>query len=935
MPELEVSNLTVEFDSGGYLVRPLNELSFVAEDGEFVAVIGPSGCGKTTLLSCLAGLLTPTKGDVKFRGDTVSLLSGQALGRYRRETVGVVFQAFNLLPSLSARGNVMAPMRIAGVRRREAASRAEALLELVDLESKMRVRPGQLSGGQQQRVAIARALVHDPPLVLADEPTAHLDYIQVEGIVRLLRQLAAPNRLVVVVTHDDRITNVADRVVELAPKFDLSDHPPETIGLRPDQILFHQGEPSDFVYVVEDGEVELYRDRTDGARERLTVARSGGYFGELGPALNLPRSASARALVPTRLTAYPLRTFRKLFHDDNVAPSGRSAQEWLVEVLHAERRGELLQAFDLAERALEHYPENGPLRHRAVLALARSGSTAEALRRYEEFRLRDMNTEDTAALEARMKKDVALGSSGPEQRERAAIAAAAYSSIAERTNGYYPIVNAATLYLVAGDVERAQNLASAAIDRARSSEPSYYAYATESEALLILGDVDGAAGCLEYAAALAEGDYGALATTRRQLRIVCTLTRADPRVLAALAGPAVVHYCGHRIEDSQAPGRVRSEDLKRVSRQIAMTIDSLQPGFAYGSLASGGDILWAEALSAAGTELHVVLPFAMEEFLETSVAPAGAAWVERFYRCVDAAQSITFATEDAYLADDVLYTYCANMAMGLALLRARFLDAEAVQLALWDRRPATGVAGTGVDTLTWRRTGHELLVVDPSAGPDDSSQRDATCLQGGSLTIPLPVSEIEMSAASEQKGRVIRALLFGDARGFSKLNDCQLRVFWDLVFGTAADVLARFDTEISYRNSWGDGLFAVFEHVDVAARCAIELQESMEAIDLAEADLPTDMAFRLSAHLGPVYPVLDPVQGVTSFLGSHISRAARIEPVTPPGAVYVTEAFAAALELHQVSEFACDYVGHLPAAKDYGRMRMYRLRRRFRNTDLA
>jgi class 3 adenylate cyclase len=163
------------------------------------------------------------------------------------------------------------------------------------------------------------------------------------------------------------------------------------------------------------------------------------------------------------------------------------------------------------------------------------------------------------------------------------------------------------------------------------------------------------------------------------------------------------------------------------------------------------------------------------------------------------------------------------------------------------------------------------------------------------------------------------------------LNDGQLRVFWDLVFGTAADVLGRFDSEISYRNSWGDGLFAVFEHVDVAARCAIELQESIEAIDLADAGLPTDMAFRLSAHLGPVYSVLDPVQGVTSFLGSHISRTARIEPVTPPGAVYVTEAFAAALELHQVSEFACDYVGHLPAAKDYGRLRMYRLRRRFRS----
>jgi len=313
MAELEVRDLTVEFDSGGYVVRPLSGLSFDAEDGELVVVLGPSGCGKTTLLSCLAGLLTPTAGGIWFRGQEVSGLSGPALGEYRRSTVGVVFQAFNLIPSLSARGNVMAPLRLARVPRREAAARAHALLTTVGLEERVGHRPGQMSGGQQQRVAIARALVHEPPLVLADEPTAHLDHIQVEGILRLIRELAAPGRLVLVSTHDDRITHIADRVIELVPRFAVADREPEAVTLAPGEVLFEQGDRGDLVYMVEEGEVEIYQIHSGGAEELLTVVAAGNYFGELGPMLNLPRSARARARTACRLTGYPIRAFRRKF----------------------------------------------------------------------------------------------------------------------------------------------------------------------------------------------------------------------------------------------------------------------------------------------------------------------------------------------------------------------------------------------------------------------------------------------------------------------------------------------------------------------------------------------------------------------------------------------------------------------------------------------
>jgi putative ABC transport system ATP-binding protein len=308
---LVVDDLTVTFDSGGYVIKPLDGLSLTAEDGELVVLLGPSGCGKTTLLSCLAGLLTPASGRVQFGPVEVNELRGPALSDYRRQTVGVVFQAFNLIASLTARGNVVVPMRLAAVPRARAKARAIELLELVGLGERSHHRPAQLSGGQQQRVAIARALVHDPPLILADEPTAHLDHIQVEGILRLMRDLASPGRIIVVSTHDDRVSQLADRVIELAPHFSDADRQPEEVHLKEGEILFRQGERGELIYQVQSGLLEVYRELADSGTEVLARVEPGNYIGELGPILNLPRSASVRALWDTVVVGYTVRAFRK------------------------------------------------------------------------------------------------------------------------------------------------------------------------------------------------------------------------------------------------------------------------------------------------------------------------------------------------------------------------------------------------------------------------------------------------------------------------------------------------------------------------------------------------------------------------------------------------------------------------------------------------
>ena len=213
--QLSIQELTVEYRNGGDTVRPIDSLNLDIHDGELVLLLGPSGSGKTTLLSALAGLLTPTSGSIRLDDVEVTALRRKALTRYRQSGVGVVFQSFNLVPSLTARENVAAPLVAAGFRRWEALERADELLTSLDLGDRMHHRPAKLSGGQQQRVAIARALSAKPGLVLADEPTAHLDRVQVDGVLSLLRGIASPGRIVIATTHDDRMLSIADRVIHL------------------------------------------------------------------------------------------------------------------------------------------------------------------------------------------------------------------------------------------------------------------------------------------------------------------------------------------------------------------------------------------------------------------------------------------------------------------------------------------------------------------------------------------------------------------------------------------------------------------------------------------------------------------------------------------------------------------------------------------------
>jgi putative ABC transport system ATP-binding protein len=184
--------------------------------GELLMVVGPSGCGKTTLISVIAGILDPDSGQCEVLDHDWKHMGQKERARFRGESIGFVFQLFNLLPALNAVENVSVPLLINGLARNSAEARAEQVLQAVSLGSRLEALPGKLSGGQQQRVAIARALVHEPKLIVCDEPTSNLDHAAGHSMMQLLRDVAkSPGRALIVVTHDPRVFEFADRIARM------------------------------------------------------------------------------------------------------------------------------------------------------------------------------------------------------------------------------------------------------------------------------------------------------------------------------------------------------------------------------------------------------------------------------------------------------------------------------------------------------------------------------------------------------------------------------------------------------------------------------------------------------------------------------------------------------------------------------------------------
>jgi hypothetical protein len=580
------------------------------------------------------------------------------------------------------------------------------------------------------------------------------------------------------------------------------------------------------------------------------------------------------------------------------------------------RQGEPLTAYNTLQPALERWPDHLRLRQLQGLALARAGDVRRANAIVARLAAEGHEDGETLGLLGRTHKDLALQGEGDARAAHLEAAFAAYERAyrAARARGEqaaagYTGINAAAMAVLRGDLARARDLADEVRTGGRAGPADYWQEATLAEAALILGDAAQARAGYAHAATLAGRNYGDLGSTRRQARLLeALLPPAAEPASAALTIPPVVAFSGHMIDaPGRTPARFPAKDEARVRDQVASRMAALSPAAVYGSAACGADLLFLEAARALGCETHVVLPFPAEAFRATSVDYAGADWAGRFERALAAADSVTVASDHAARGSSATFEYANRILTGMALLRARLLDTSMRTLAVYAPGGDELGGGTAAVLAAWKQRGLETDVI--VLGESAPAARAAS----GETRHPGIRHEI-------------RAMLFADAVGYSKFTEDQIPLYITEFLGGVAAIARGGRQPFEHVETAGDGLYMVFADPGAAGEYALELSHLATTTDWVARGLPPGFNVRVALHCGPVHCGVNPLTGTPVYTGPHTSRAARIEPVTPPGQVYASSAFAA-VAAADGTRLGLTYVGRMPLAKGYGALGLYHVRR--------
>jgi len=598
--------------------------------------------------------------------------------------------------------------------------------------------------------------------------------------------------------------------------------------------------------------------------------------------------------------------------------------------------GEPLIAYDVVTEGIKLFPQDIRLRQLLALAQARSGATGPANAVLERLYQEGHQDEETLGLLARTYKD--LGSKETDDskvNQHFRRGYELYAQAYETSGGYWSGINAATLALLLGQKDHATALAGQVraqcrqkLRRAAEADAErYWLISTLGEASLLLGDWQEAENYYGQAVELRRGDWGTLQSTRRNARLLMRSLASDKdqaRIEHLFRFPSVVIFVGHMIDQ---PGRTVPRFPPRIEPVVKDAIreylQKVNAGFGYASAACGSDILLHEVIQEMKGDSFVILPYQKERFVRECVRIIpGSDWGERFEKTIAQAIDTQEVSKEPEMSNLVSYEFSNLMLHGLASIRAQQLETKLVPLAVWDGREGDGAGGTAATVKRWQLKGLQVEVIDLAkillGHCPDLVQSTPTPPAWGSVGSNRRPSEFSPE---------IRALLFADVEGFSKLTGEQVHLFVTHFLGLAGRLANESVHQPLSKNTWGDGLFLVFSNVNDAGQFALDLCDAVGHTNWSEHGLP-NLKIRIGLHAGPVYCCCDPVTLQTNYVGANVSRAARIEPVTPAGQVYASEAFAALAAAEGTRDFRCDYVGQTAMAKKYGTFPTYIVLRR-------
>ena len=596
------------------------------------------------------------------------------------------------------------------------------------------------------------------------------------------------------------------------------------------------------------------------------------------------------------------------------------------------KSGEPLLAYDILKAGLREWQGDLRLSQLLSLSLARSGAPDMAIRCLKKLIEAGHEDAETLGLLARTHKDAWDTALSPGKRHQHLVEAhqlyrqgfdhALTSNSAD--GAIYAGINAATTALLLNESDRAaaiaNQVAEICLDKP-NAKSDYWAMATLGECALIARRNDDAATYYRDALQLAGSNHADISTTRRNAAMLLRHLNMDLSILSDwIPIPSVAVFTGHMIDQSESKRRFPPDRIEAVQEQIAHCLKENRVGFGFSSAACGGDLLFLEAMNQQGGEACIVLPVRESQFVPWSVdVERSRDWTKQFALALERAAKVLVVNDLNQTGDAMLIEYANTVMTGLAKLHAAKLGAMIIPIAVWDRKPARGPGGTGSLVDIWHRIGWSPQIIDPLQTPDDA----ASIAEPNRTNVQPGASPARPTGAGMKE---IRAMMFGDVVGYSEITDEEVPLFIKEFMSRIADCVKQSQVEIETWNTWGDAIFFVFKSVEDAGRTALQITELVKSIDWKKRGFQRQLNIRTGLHVGPVYRVIDPVTQTSTHTGAHVSRAARIEPIAPPGEVYASEAFAAFAAVEDVKSFRCDYVGVTPMAKGYGDFPTYHVR---------
>ncbi|MFM9962062.1 MAG: RyR domain-containing protein [Planctomycetaceae bacterium] len=623
--------------------------------------------------------------------------------------------------------------------------------------------------------------------------------------------------------------------------------------------------------------------------------------------------------------------------------------------------------FEITVNQQSHHPwaKDVELRQIQGVILNRTANPDEAQVVLNELYQEGNTHEETLGNLARTYKDQGLMAPVGSPQRQAALQKALdlyWEAATRNPNAYWSMINVATLARLLGDHARSRSLARQVQEMCepllevalRDQQDTYWLLATLGEAALNGEDMVEAERRYRQTRAVVQRHFSDLNSTRRHVVLLLeSLVKPPELVDEWLPRPKVAVFAGHMIDgQKRLKPRFPAELAGPVKRTISEWLQRERVEIGFASAACGGDLLFHEALQELGGESRIVLPYDVPQFREDSVQFAGAEWLTRFDTVLEKATRVVMASPQKMASGSISYEYANLMLHGLASVRATELQTELLGLAVWDGQPGDGPGGTASVITRWHTLGLPVYQVDlsvsspppllPSSPPLLSTTRaNGECGDAerdpAPFVLPVirntkPPSQVCYGPDGRESGTRIMAMLFGDAVNFSKLTEDQVPRFVQHFLTPIAELLkTRYHQTNVVKNTWGDGLYLVFDSVSDAGNCALDICEfitrNVREQRWQELGLPERLNMRIALHAGPVFGCTDPVTGQPNFTGTHVSRAARLEPRTPEGEVYASEAFAALCAEQRMSDFTCQYVEQLAWAKQYGSFPTYVVRR--------